>query len=207
MSEGLETAAGIAKACKIRDDFRWLTGGLSPSDQTLLNFLTGSEVGLASIWGQLLKSMHQAGHIDLSVIAEDGTKLRANASPRSFLTAADIGAVIEKLETQIADKLKQIACCSESGQEGKVQVEVRSIRLRLSRAELAARELNQRVQRREERAAAERPEGPKFTWRDFQHDPDRNILICPAKQELRFVGQYPNENGRGSFRLYGRVRL
>jgi transposase len=31
MSEGLETAAGIAKACRIRDDFRWLTGGLSPS--------------------------------------------------------------------------------------------------------------------------------------------------------------------------------
>lgn len=214
MSEGLETAAGIAKACKIRDDFRWLTGGLSPSDQTLLNFLTGSEAGLASIWAQALKSMHQAGHIDLSVIAEDGTKLRANASPRSFLTVADIGAVIEKLKMQIADKLSQIANCSENGQqdkapskssrEDKTQVELRNLRLRLSRAESAARELDRRVQRRDGQAAAERPEGPKFTRQDFQHEPDRNILICPARQELRFVGQYPKENGRGSFRLYGR---
>ena len=115
ISEGLETAAGIAKACRIREDFRWLAGGLCPSDQTLLNFLTGSEAGLASIWVQLLKSMHQAGHIDLSAIAEDGTKLRANASPRSFLTAPDIAAVVEKLKSQIADKLKHIAANNGNG--------------------------------------------------------------------------------------------
>ena len=100
MNQGLETAAGIAKACRIRDDFRWLAGGLSPSDQTLLNFITASAAGLASIWVQVLKSMHQSGHIDLSVIAEDGTKLRANASPRSFLPAADVDAVIERLKTR-----------------------------------------------------------------------------------------------------------
>ena len=223
MSEGLETAAGIAKACRVRDDFRWLTGGLSPSDQTLLNFLTGSEVGLASIWGQVLKSMHQAGHIDLSVIAEDGTKLRANASPRSFLTATDITAVVEKLKTQIADKLRQIANCSVEDQKGKAQVELRNLQLRLSRAELAAQELDQRLQRRHKRSVssssaatissaggASVPEGnsaipmPRFTLQDFRPDPDRNVLICPAKQELRFIGQYPTDNGRSSYRLYGR---
>lgn len=222
MSEGLETAAAIAKACRIRDDFRWLTGGLSPSDQTLLNFLTGSEVGLASIWGQVLKSMHQAGHIDLSVIAEDGTKLRANASPRSFLTATDITAVVDRLKAQIADKLREIANCSMEGQ-GKAYVKVRNLQLRLSRAELAAQELDQRLRRRHKRGGsssgaattsstggASAAEGnnaipmPRFTWQDFQPDPDHNVLICPAKQELRFIGQYPTDNGRSSYRLYGR---
>jgi transposase len=223
LSEGLETATGIAKACRIRDDFRWLTGGLSPSDQTLLNFLTGSEVGLASIWGQVLKSMHQAGHIDLSVIAEDGTKLRANASPRSFLTAPDIAAVVERLKAQIADKLREIANCSKEGQETEAQVELRYLRLRLSRAELAAQELDQRLQRCHNRgvrasgAATAASTGgasaaeanstipiPRFTWQDFELDPDHNVLICPAKQELRFIGQYRTDNGRNSYRLYGR---
>ncbi|MBM4094332.1 MAG: hypothetical protein FJ276_33735 [Planctomycetes bacterium] len=223
MTEGLETAAGIAKACRIRDDFRWLTGGLSPSDQTLLNFLTGSEVGLASIWGQVLKSMHQAGHIDLSVIAEDGTKLRANASPRSFLIASDIAAVVEGLKTQIANKLTQIASCTTDGHQGKAKVELRNLQLRLSRAELAAQELEQRLQRRHKQGVsssgtattstadgASVPEGnstipmPRFTWQDFRRDPDRNVLICPAKQELRYIGQYPTDNGRSSYQLYGR---
>jgi len=224
MSEGLETAVAIAKACRIRDDFRWLAGGLSPSDQTLLNFLTGSEVALASIWGQVLKSMHQAGHIDLSVIVEDGTKLRANASPRSFLIAADIAAVVESLKTQIADKLKKIANCGMEGQESGAQVELRYLQLRLSRAELAAQELDRRLQRRHERGASssgaatassiggtsvaegytEKP-APMFTWQDFQADPDQKILICPGKQELRFIGQYPTDNGRSSYRLYGRL--
>lgn len=215
MSEGLETAAAIAKACRTRDDFRWLTGGLSPRDQTLLNFLTGSEVGLASIWGQVLKSMHQAGHIELTVTAEDGTRLRANASPRSFLIASDIAAVVEKL--------KQIADGSTDGPQCKAQIELRNIQLRLSRTELAAQELDQRLQRRHKRgvissgvatssttSSALVPVGDRtapisrFTWQDFRPDPDRNVLICPAKQELRFIGQYPTDNGRSSYRLYGR---
>lgn len=223
MSEGLETAAAIAKACRIRDDFRWLTGGLSPSDQTLLNFLTGSEVGLASIWGQVLMSMHQAGHIDLSVIAEDGTKLRANASPRSFFTASDITALVERLKAQIADKLSGIANCCMEGQ-GKAYVNLRSLQLRLSRAELAVQELDHRLQRRQERGGsssgaaitsstggAPAAEGnsaipmSRFSWQDFQPDPDHNVLLCPAKQELRFIGQYPTDNGRSSYRLYGRL--
>ena len=207
ISEGLETAAGIAKACRIRDDFRWLTGGLCPCDQTLLNFLTGSEVGLASVWGQVLKSMHQAGHIDLSVIAEDGTKLRANASPRSFLTAPDIAAVVERLKLQIADKLKQIASCnSGNDQEGKGQLELRNLQLRLSRAELAARELDQRIKRREEKQPkySNPATASKFTSKDFRLVSDRNVLICPAQRELHFIGEYPTDNGRSSYRLYGR---
>jgi hypothetical protein len=64
--------------------------------------------------------MHQSGHIDLSVIAEDGTKLRANASPRSFLTVPDIAAAVGKLKSQIADKLKRIAGNNGNGQGARV---------------------------------------------------------------------------------------
>jgi hypothetical protein len=156
--------------------------------------------------------------------AEDGTKLRANASPRSFLIAADIAAVVERLKTQIADKLKKIANCGMEGQESEAQVELRCLQLRLSRAELAAQELDQRLQRRHKRkdsssgtATTSSTGGtsvaedytakpvPRFTWQDFQTDPDRNALLCPAEQELRFIGQYPTDNGRNSYRRYGRL--
>ncbi len=223
MSQGLETAADVAMACRLRDDLRWLAGGLSPSDQTLLNFLTDSAPGLASIWEQVLKAMHQAGHIDLSVIAEDGTKLRANASPRSFLTANEIRGVIEGLKARLADKLQQLASGSEPGQDGKPQAEVRQLQRRLARAEHAARELDERLQRRGGRptrsTGATAPSTaspelvsekspqlpvPRFTRQDFRHHPDRDTLICPAEHELSFIGEYPTDNGRGSYRLYGR---
>ena len=47
MTQGLETAAAIAQACRLRDDFRWRGGGLCPSDQTLLTFLALVPDGLS----------------------------------------------------------------------------------------------------------------------------------------------------------------
>lgn len=40
MTRGMEEATAIAEACHLRDDFRWLAGGLCPIAQTLLNLLT-----------------------------------------------------------------------------------------------------------------------------------------------------------------------
>jgi transposase len=221
MTQGLETAAGIARACTGRDDFRWLAGGLAPRDQTLLNFLTDADAGLAALWEHVLTAMQQAGHIDLSVLAEDGTKLRANASPRSFLTAPEITGVIDKLKTKIADTLTQLASGGENGTANKAQRTLRTLRGQLARAEAAARELDARLARRGARgspddgtpamrdaepATVDSPESPatRFTRHDFRLDPDRTLLLCPADQELRFLGQYPTDSGRGAYRLYGR---
>jgi transposase len=220
MTQGLETAVDIALACAVRDDFRWLAGGLTPSDQTLLNFLGRTQAAFASIWGQLLTAMHEAGHIDLSAISEDGTKLRANASPRSFHTATEIADVMVRLQARIAATVNRLASGAATDENGKVRAELRALQLRLSRAEHAARELDQRREhrggRRSDVVATTAPPGglpaepdreasiTPFTRQDFRHDPPRNVVICPAEQELRFIGQYPTDNQRGAYRLFGR---
>src|SRR5437762_3150846 len=66
MTQGLGTATAIAEACRIRDDFRWLAGGLRPSDETLLNFVRTVPDGLASLWAQVLQAMQREGLVDLS---------------------------------------------------------------------------------------------------------------------------------------------
>jgi len=43
-----------------------------------------------------------------------------------------------------------------------------------------------------------------FGRQDFSPHPDRDALVCPAKEELPFVGEYPRDNGIGTYRLYGR---
>jgi transposase len=216
MAEGFETAAAIAKACTNRDDFRWLAGGLIPCDQTLLNFLTAAAETLPSIWVQVLKAMHQAGHIDLSILAEDGTKLRADASPRSFHTAEDIDVVIQDLKVQIAQKLEELVPPEQSK---RYQAKLRALQERLQRAQQATRELQERVARKgaprqdagQEGARARSLQTPrrrlvpgKFDREDFRHDTQKDVMVCPAGQELRFVGEYPTGNGRGTYRLYRR---
>ena len=215
MMQGFETATGIAEACENREDFQWLAGGLSPCYQTLLNFLTRAQDKLSSFWVHVLQAMQNAGLIDLSLISEDGTKLRANASPRSFRTLDKIGIVIENLQKQLDARLKRVVERSDEETNRKAASELAALRARLGRARQAEEELTQRIRRKQARqggrgAASQDGTGPpertipRFDKSKFPHDADRDVLVCPAEQDLRFVGEYLNDNHRGSYRLYGR---
>jgi transposase len=227
MTQGMETAAEIAEACRIRDDFRWLAGGLCPSDQTLLNFLTRAEGRLSLIWTQLLRAMHQAGHVDLSAVAEDGTKLRANASHASFHSADEIEVVIGQLRRELEGRLAQAGACPQGrpNPNPKDGAAIGRLQRRLARAEQAAEELRERERRRACKGAT-KPQAPdrqatasggphatvpestsrtqRFGRADFRFDADRDVMLCPTEQELHLIGEYPTENGRGRYRLYGR---
>jgi transposase len=220
MTQGVGTASEISEACSLRDDFRWLAGGLSPCDQTLLNFISISKEDLPRIWEQLLKGMQEAGCIDLSVLAEDGTKLRANASQRSFHSADEIAAVVEKLKEELARKLDEAVTPERRKRH---QIELRVLKDKLERAQQAAEEVKRRKEKREGRGDdpetlndPDSSEGPpvgrpknretgKCGRANFHLNAERNVMVCPSGQELRFVGVYSSENGRGSYQLFKRA--
>jgi transposase/uncharacterized protein (UPF0179 family) len=218
MSQGIGTASGIVEACRTRDDFRWLAGGLCPCDQTLLNLLAYREE-LTAIWLQVLVAMHKQGHIDLSVIAEDGTKMRANASRRSFHTTAEIEEHLGKLRVRLAKKLEELASTPEP--DAKMRAGLRGLQGRVARAERAAAELRARgVRQAGDRETVPQPaasvdppsQAPTvakakerlFVTTDFALQPTGDGLTCPAGETLRFVGRYPTDNRRGTYRLFWR---
>ena len=49
--------------------------------------------------------MHDAGHVDLSAVAEDGTKLHANASHSSFHSADEIAVIIKQLRGEFEERI------------------------------------------------------------------------------------------------------
>lgn len=207
MTEGFETAAAIAEACTNRDDFRWLAGGLTPCDQTLLNFVTIAREGLPGIWEQVLRAMHKAGHVDLSALAEDGTKLRANVSPRSFHPTEKIDGIIQDLKARLAGKLAELVPPDARKRQ---ETEVRALQSRLERAEKAARNLKD-GQSPASSGPVDGVQPPracrkqdKFTREQFRHDPARDVMICPQGEDLAFVGVYPTESEQGNYRLYRR---
>ncbi len=219
MSQGLETAAGIAEACKQRDDFRWVAGGLQPCDQTLLNLLKMGEP-LISVWVQVLLGIQGAGLIDLSVIFEDGTKLRANASKRSFHCEQEIQAVIEKLVESIAAKEQEWSDSTNPERVCVLDRQLRALRDRLHRAEQAIEQLAERARRRgdspgapDRRPSAASPSSSgkqqdsdkkRFGRDSFRHDEEQDVMVCPADQPLRLIGTYPTDNGKATYKLYGR---
>jgi hypothetical protein len=50
------------------------------------------------------------------------------------------------------------------------------------------------------------PKSPteRFTRNDFRPDPERDVVLCPADQELRLIGVYATDNRHRAYRLYGR---
>lgn len=219
MTQGMEDAVSIAEACRLRDDFRWLAGGLCPSDQTVLNLLTRAQGRLLSIWEQLLRAMHEAGHVDLSAVAEDGTKLRANASHASFHNADEIADIVKQLRDEFEERMAQANGGPEGLADREAGAAITGLRRRFARAERAAAELREREQRRSSKGS---PDGaspppstalalpvpgsapPRFRCADFRRDTERELMICPVEQELHLIGVYPTENGRSHYRLYGR---
>jgi hypothetical protein len=81
-----------------------------------MSFITTMTYDFAGVVGpkkatqgeQVPKAMQAAGRIDLSSLAEDGTKLRANGSRRSFHSAAEIATIIDKLKAELARKLEKV---------------------------------------------------------------------------------------------------
>jgi transposase len=212
MCEGMETAAAIAEACSLRVDFKWLVGGLHPCDQTLLNFLKRAQDTIVSIWLQVLRAMDQAGLIALELIVEDGTKLRVDASPRSFRTMERITGIIEQLRARLAERLAQIAAHPENVDRSAL-VRLSALRGQLVRAERAGTELRDRAKALT--PPSETPENtteppaalrtsPHFGPDDFRPHPEHDAMLCPADQELRFIGEYPTRGGPQTYRLYGR---
>ena len=219
MIEGLQTAAAISRACTNRDEFRWLAGGLTPCDQTFLNFVSLAQEPLLGVWVQTLKAMHQAGHIDLSALAEDGTKLRANVSIRTFHTAEEIAPIIEELKAQLARKLQEIVP-PETVKRHLAQV--RSLETRLERTQKALQEAQipnrppsseppvlpppraPTVPNEVRRPAKAEAMPGNFRRDDFRYDPARDVMRCPQGEELRFMGVHPRKGQELDYRRYER---
>lgn len=223
MLQGIETAAGIAEACVIRDDFKWLAGGLTPCDQTMLNFVTRAIGVLPALWKQLLLAMQDAGLVDLSLVAEDGTKVRVNASPRSFRTSDKIRGVVDELSRLVEVKLAELAENPTDATDRKTAAQIAGIRGRLVRAKRAKEAVDERVRRRTARAPARASReanalknpgslsgdeplrnSPRFDRSHFHHDAEHDELECPGGHHLRFIGEYDDGSSRGPYRLYGR---
>jgi transposase len=94
-SEGIGSAREVARRCEFDPAFQWLTGLEEVNYHTLADFRVDKQQELDELFTQVLAALSKEGLITLEQVMQDGTKIRALASSRSYQRE---GAIREHLE-------------------------------------------------------------------------------------------------------------
>src|SRR5216683_2594527 len=83
-SQGIGSAREVARRCEFDPAFQWLTGLDEVNYHTLADFRVEKKNELDELFTQVLAALSKEGLITLEQVMQDGTKIRAAASVRSY---------------------------------------------------------------------------------------------------------------------------
>jgi len=96
---------------------RVICGGLHPDHSTVAEFVRRNLEAACALLPESVKSCAREGLVSLELVAGDGTKLKANASMASNMTAAQLDAQVKELEDLIGAEFRQWAQDMLDGQD------------------------------------------------------------------------------------------
>jgi hypothetical protein len=79
-ARGNRSSRGIERECREDVAYRIIAANRVPDHSTIAEFRKRHEAGLSELFGEVLVLCREAGLVNVSVIAVDGTKVHANAS-------------------------------------------------------------------------------------------------------------------------------
>lgn len=167
---GIVTARALEEACKVRSDFRWICGGVSVNYHTLSDFRSREPALLKELFVEGLAVLEAAGLVDLKTLFLDGTKIRANASVKSFHRARTLQDRLAEAEAALS-RLNSLSEDEKEGlSAGQIKARQRPGTERVERLQQALSELEPR--RAARRAAGLKPEETRCS----ETDPEANRM-------------------------------
>jgi transposase len=203
-SQGIGSARELARRCAYDPALQWLTGWEEVNYHTLADFRVEKQQELDELFTPVLAALSQEGLITLEQVMQDGTKIKAQASSRSYCQEETIREHVERARRRVAEMGD--ARNEESSPRAK-QAQVRARRQQQERLESALEEL-QKWQARKSGEKAKK--GTRVSTSDPQaramHQPDGGLALSynaqistDAAQGL-IVGvaitQEPNDSGQ-----------
>jgi transposase len=153
-SQGIGSAREVARRCEYDRAFQWLTGLTEVNYHTLADFRVEKQQELDELFTQVLAALSKEGLITLEQVMQDGTKIRALASSRSFRQEETIREHLEQARQRVAamgDPRND-----ESTPKAK-QAQARALREQQERLESALEELQKLQVRKDGRKAKREP--------------------------------------------------
>ena len=83
-SEGVSSAREVARRCEYHPAYQWLTGCDGVNHHSLSDFRVKHQAALDELFAQVLGVLSSEGLITLERVMHDGTKVKAQASGKSF---------------------------------------------------------------------------------------------------------------------------
>jgi transposase len=102
-SQGIGAAREVARRCEYDPAFQWLTGLQEVNYHTLADFRVERQAELDELFTQVLGALSQEGLITLEQVTQDGTKIRASASGRSFRQEESIRQHLERARQHVKE--------------------------------------------------------------------------------------------------------
>jgi transposase len=109
----IRSSRALEAACREEMGFVWLTGNHQPDHHALWRFWHEHREGIRAVFRQSVQVALELQLVGLVVQALDGTKIAAAASGRGGFDRAHLRRLLERLETQIGERERQIAAAGE----------------------------------------------------------------------------------------------
>ena len=102
-SQGIGSAREVARRCEYDPAFQWLTGLAEVNYHTLADFRVEKQKELDELFTQVLAALSKEGLITLEQVMQDGTKIKALASCRSYRQEETIREHLERAQRRVAE--------------------------------------------------------------------------------------------------------
>ena len=139
ISDGEGSARELVRLTESHDAYRWLRGGVGLNHHTVSDFRTAHPEAVNELLTQLLASLLDSKLLTLHRIAQDGTKIRANAGAASFKRRETLHKLLKTARRQIREV---DAAARDGATERKLAAISRAAEERAERVELAIERLS-----------------------------------------------------------------
>src|SRR5271154_1038422 len=102
-TQGIGSARELARRCEFDPAFQWLTGLDEVNYHTLADFRVEKQKELDGLFTQVLAALGKEGLITLEQVMQDGTKIKALASTRSYQREGTIQEHLERARQRVAE--------------------------------------------------------------------------------------------------------
>jgi transposase len=192
-SIGIASARALSRMTESEPGLRWLTGCTKINPHTLSDFRVDDKERLDGLFTNLVAVLRREKLVQLKVVTQDGTKIRARAGKESMHRRPTIESELEQARRHI-EELDRRAQCDEAQDERRKAAQNRAARERVERLEIALKEIGKRQQQKpagerdETRVSDSEPEVSKMKHADGSWAPSHNVQVVTDGQEKVIVG-------------------
>jgi transposase len=170
--DGVGSARALARLCDEHDAYRWICGGVSVNYHTLADFRVADAERLDAVLTTSVASLLAEGVVELTRVAQDGVRVRANAASGSFRREGRLQDFLAAAEGQVAALREDVEADPGAPSRRETAARARAARERQQRVRAALAQLPEFEARR-------RRAGVKGPARLSTTDPDARVMKMP----------------------------